>query len=173
MGTGLEIALIAAATTSVAASGYSIVSAQQAASAQADWANYNAEVQNQALQEQQQLAAVAATEQETQRMREYRRLRAANEALIAVSGVGQNMSFLEGADAFAKRMMEEDLAAIRLNAVAGQSRVASQISVNRAQAGFTGNMAQIQANEATARGIASAASAVGNYYYTSERLRTR
>lgn len=172
MGTGVEIALIAAAGTSVAASGYSIVSAQQSAQAQGDFANYNAAMQNQALQEQQALAAISASEQEVQRMREYRRLRAANEAIISASGVGQNMSFLQGADAFARRLMEEDLAAIRLNEATGRSRIASQIAVNRAQASFTGSMAQIQANEAAVRGIAGAASAVGNYYYQSGRLAT-
>lgn len=166
----VETALLMAAAASTASAGFTAYSGMQQAEAQGEWANYNAEMQNRQITEQRELAAIAATEQETERLREYRRLKATAEAMSAASGVGQNMSFLEGADAYAKRVLEADLAALRLNTATADSRLATQIGVNRAQAGFTAGMAQAQATETAVRAGAQAVGSIGSYYYQSARL---
>jgi hypothetical protein len=163
--------LIASAVVGAGASVYSGVSGAQQARSQAEFARYNADLQNQQVKEQQELAMIAASEQEVERMREYRRLRAANEAIIASSGVGQNMGFLEGADDFAKRLLEEDLAAMRLSATAGQNRFATQIAVNRAQADFTAGIAAMQGRDSLIRGASGAAAQGGSYAINSARIR--
>lgn len=127
----ISATVIAAASLAVAAVG---------TAATIDSANYNAKMQEFQLEEQQdqlrkqmQVQRLQGMEAEAARLEEFRRQRAANLAVLAGDGFGQNMSFLQGIDKAEQRALRYDLANIRIGDLQGRSRLSSDIRVNRLQ----------------------------------------
>lgn len=127
----LASTLISAGGTALAA-----VNATNAAQSEAEWQKYQLDIQNKQLETDRKMQEVNAAQVEAKRRDEAKRLRASNEAFIAASGVGQNISFLEGIDPAANRALKSDIASLRLNTAAETNRIADQIMVNKAQVKF-------------------------------------
>lgn len=105
-----------------------------------DNANYQAGMTELQLNEQaeqmrkeQENVRLQAMEAEVARLEEYRQVREANLLALAGSGVGQNMSFMQGMEVANDRALRRDLANIRLGKLGGENRIAQQIRVNRTQ----------------------------------------
>jgi hypothetical protein len=107
-----------------------------AAESEAAYRNYQIEIQNRQLAEDKKQAEIQALQQENARQDASRRARATNEAFIASSGVGENISFLQGAEVVADQNLRRDVASMRLNAAIGQNRIADQIMVNKTEGQF-------------------------------------
>jgi hypothetical protein len=144
--------------------------ASAAAESEAAFRNYQIEIQNRQLEEDKKQAEIMGLQQENARQDASRRARAANEAFIASSGIGENISFLQGAEVVADQNLRRDVASLRLNTAIGQNRIADQIMVNKVEgqfatvkAGMTSQNAYISAATNT---ISSALSnAYKGYYY--------
>jgi len=128
--------LLASTLISAGGTALSAVNASNAAKSEADWQKYQLDIQNKQLETDRKMQEVNAAQVEAKRREEAKRLRASNEAFIAASGVGQNISFLEGIDPAANRALKSDIASLRLNTAAETNRIADQIMVNKAQAQF-------------------------------------
>ncbi len=129
--------LLAASTAVSAVGGIAQAGmASAAAESEAAFRNYQIEIQNRQLEEDKKQAEIQALQQENARQEAARRARATNEAFIASSGVGENISFLQGAEVVADQNLRRDVASMRLNAAIGQSRIADQIMVNKAEGQF-------------------------------------
>ena len=160
----LASTLISAGGTALAA-----VNASNMAKSEAEWQKYQLDIQNKQLEADRKLQEINAAQVEGKRREEARKLRASNEAFIASSGVGQNISFLEGIDAASNRALKSDIASLRLNTAAETNRIADQIMVNKAQAQFGMGRAKVIGGNAVLGSIfdigASAASGYGKYDY--------
>lgn len=77
--------------------------------------------------------AVAAREQETERMAQAEAVHAQNIAFIASSGVAENMSYDQGIAHANKDKLRRDLSATEANAAGQTARLADQIRVNKIQ----------------------------------------
>lgn len=164
--------LLAAASTAVSAVGGIAQAgmASAAAESEAAFRNYQIEIQNRQLEEDKRQAEIQALQQENARQEAARRARAANEAFIASSGVGDNISFLQGAEVVADQNLRRDVASMRLNAAIGQNRIADQIMVNKAEGQFAtvkaGMTSQAAWTGAITNTVGSALSnAYKGYYY--------
>lgn len=120
---------------------------------------YTLDMQKKQMNEEREIAKLQAQEAEAARLDEYRRTRAANEAAIAASGIGQNISFLQGIEPASERALKLDLRNIRMGDIMQRNRIADQIKVNQmsrqvasinarnqvigAVAGFVGDAAKI------------------------------
>lgn len=129
------------------------------AKANAAMQKYTIDEQNKQLKEEREIAKLQAQEAEAARLEEFRRQRAANLSAIAASGVGQNISFLEGIAPAEERALRTDLSNIRMGNLTQTNRLADQIRVNQlsrqvvginarnqiigAAAGFVGDVATI------------------------------
>jgi hypothetical protein len=165
MCTGIELILLG--STLVGTAGNFVQAGQQAAMAksEADWQNYQLEIQNRQLSTDRKLQEINAAQVEAKRRDEARMLRASNEAFIAQSGVSQNISFLEGINPAADRALRSDIGSLRLNLSSETNRIADQIMVNKAQAEFgMGRAKVIGANAYTNAAFSSAADASSNYF---------
>lgn len=137
-------------STLIGTAGNFVGAAMTASAAQAEneYRQFQLDVQNKQLENDRKLAELNASQVENQRRQEARRLRATNEAFLAGSGIGQSMSFLEGADKAADRALRQDIASLRLNLATTTSRIADQISVNKAQSQFSSASARMQSTMA-------------------------
>jgi len=136
-----------------------------AAESEAAFRNYQIEIQNRQLEEDKKQAEIQALQQENARQEASRRARATNEAFIASSGVGENISFLQGADVVAEENLRRDVASMRLNAVIGQNRIADQITVNKAEGQFATARAGMTSQGAYIGAVTNVAStALSNAY---------
>jgi hypothetical protein len=113
-----------------------------------EYRQYQLDIQNRQLANDRKLAELNASQVEIERRKEARRLRATNEAFLAGSGIGQSMSFLEGADKAADRALRQDVASLRLNLATTTSRIADQIAVNKAQSQFSSFSSRMQSTMA-------------------------
>lgn len=129
------------------------------AKANARMQKYTIDEQNKQLKEEREIAKLQAQEAEAARLEEFRRQRAANLSAIAASGVGQNISFLEGIAPAEEKALRTDLSNIRMGNLTQTNRLADQIRVNQlsrqvaginarnqiigAAAGFVGDVAKI------------------------------
>ena len=140
-----------------------------AAESEAAFRNYQLEMQNRQLAEDKKQAEIQAIQQENARQDAARRARATNEAFIASSGVGENISFLQGADVVAEKNLRQDVASMRLNAAIGQNRIADQIMVNKAEGQFAiaraGMTSQAAYTGAAVNAISSGLSNAYRYKY--------
>lgn len=170
MCTGMEMLLVASTAVSAAGGMAQAGMASAAAESEAAFRNYQIEIQNRQLEEDKKQAEIQALQQENARQEASRRARAANEAFIASSGVGENISFLQGAEVVADENLRRDVASMRLNAVIGQSRIADQIMVNKAEGQFATAKASMTSQAAWTGAITNTVgSALSNaykgYYY--------
>ena len=138
--------------------------------AQIDNAQYNKgmqllqlEEQRKQLNEQREAERLRSLEAEAARLHEFNQLREANLAAIAGSGVGQNISFLQGGEEADAKALRRDLANIRLGFLGESSRISSQIKVNRIEGQVVKANAKAQIIGAGVNFVSSAAS-IGQYY---------
>ena len=164
--------LLMIASTAVSAVGGAVQAGQASAAAetQAAFRNYQIDIQNRQLEEDKKQAEIQGLQQENARQDASRRARAANEAFIASSGVGENISFLQGAETVADENLRRDVASLRLNTAIGQNRIADQIMVNKAEGQFAtakaGMTSQAAWTGAITNTVGSALSnAYKGYYY--------
>lgn len=136
MCTGAEL-LIASTVTAGVGNLVGAVMTSSMAQAENEARQFQLGVQNKQLANDQKLAEVNATQVEVERRNEARRLRATNMAFMAGSGIGTSYSFLEGADKLADKNLRQDVADLRLNLATTTSRIADQISINKAQSQFS------------------------------------
>jgi hypothetical protein len=163
------ITLLIAASTAISSVGGFVSAAGQSAMAQseADWRNYQLEVQNRQLAEDQELTRIQALETENKRLDQNRRLRAANEAFLAGSGVGESRSFLQGVEPQGERALRQDVASLRLQSATQINRIADQIAVNKAEGQFARARADLTSSYAYTNAAFNAASSItrGAYLY--------
>jgi len=164
--------LLMLASTAVSAVGGAVQAGQASAAAESEAAfrNYQIEIQNRQLEQDKKQAEIQGLQQENARQDASRRARAANEAFIASSGIGENISFLQGAETVADENLRRDIASMRLNTIIGQNRIADQIMVNKAEGQFAtakaGMVSQGAWTGAITNTIGSALSnAYKGYYY--------
>lgn len=124
---------------------------------------YTIDQQNKQLREDREIAALQAQEAEAARLDEFRRQRAANLAAVAASGVGQNISFLEGIAPAEERALRLDLRNIRMGDLMQRNRMADQIKVNQMSRQVAGINARNQTIGAVAGFIGDAAGAAKGY----------
>jgi hypothetical protein len=142
-----------------------------AAAAENEFRQYQLDIQNKQLEQDQKLAEANAAQVEAQRRQEARRLRATNEAFLAGSGIGTSMSFLEGSDKAADRALRQDVASLRLNLATTTSRIADQIAVNKAQGMFSSFSSRLQATQAYTGAFFDSASLASNNYFKGQYYR--
>ena len=161
------------ASTLISAVGGFVQASGQAAAAQseADWRNYQIEVQNRQLSEDAELTRIQALETENKRLDQNRRLRAANEAFLAGSGVGESRSFLQGVEPQSERFLRQDVASLRLQSGTQINRIADQIAVNKAEGQFARARADMVSSTAFTNAAFSAAGSAAKGAYTYSRTR--
>jgi hypothetical protein len=156
------ITLLIAASTAISSVGGFVSAAGQSAMAQseADWRNYQLEVQNRQLAEDQELTRIQALETENKRLDQ-------NEAFLAGSGVGESRSFLQGVEPQGERALRQDVASLRLQSATQINRIADQIAVNKAEGQFARARADLTSSYAYTNAAFNAASSItrGAYLY--------
>jgi hypothetical protein len=159
------------ASTLVSAVGGFVQAGQAAAAAesQAEWRNYQIEVQNRQLAEDAELTRIQALEVENQRREKSRKLMAANEAFLAGSGVGESRSFLQGVVPAEEFGLRQDVAALRLQSATQISRIADQIAINKAEGQFARATASMTASNAFTNAAFNAAGSIAKGVYTYDR----
>lgn len=161
------------ASTAVTAVG-SIVNARQAsdiAYQEADYRSKQLQVQNTQLIEDMRLAEVQAMQQENERQDQARRLRAANDAFIAGSGVGENISYMQGTDKANDLAVRQDVANLRLQSAVQRGRIVDQIGVNRMENQFAYRKAALTSRQATTNAFFNTATSVANNAYSYAKLK--
>jgi hypothetical protein len=158
------------ASTLISSVGGFVSASGQAAAAQseAEWRNYQLDVQNRQLEDA-ELTRIQALEVENKRLDQSRRLRAANEAFLAGSGVGESRSFLQGVEPQGERALRSDVASLRLQSATQINRIADQIAVNKAEGQFARGSAAMAGNIAYTNAAFNAAGSIarGAYLYKS------
>lgn len=124
---------------------------------------YQLDVQKKQLNEEREIAKLQAQEAEVARLEEFRRQRAANLSAIAASGVGQNISFLQGIAPAEEKARNLDLRNIRLGNLTQSNRIADQIKVNRLSFDTAGVNARNAVIGAVSGFVGDAASIVKDY----------
>lgn len=124
---------------------------------------YQLDAQKKQMQEEREIASLQAQEAELARLDEFRRQRAANLAAVAASGVGQNISFLEGIAPAEERALKLDIRNLRMGDLATGNRIAEQIRVNRMSRQVAGINARNQVIGAITGFIGDAASTGREY----------
>lgn len=155
-------ALVLASASMIAGTATSISTAK----ANKRMQQYTLDVQRKQMNEEREIAKLQAQEAEAARLEEYRRTRAANEAAIAASGIGQNISFLQGIEPASERALKLDLRNIRMGDIMQRNRIADQIKVNQMSRQVASINARNQAIGAVAEGIGGIAGAYQTYQQT-------
>ena len=156
------VTLLMAASAAVSAAGAGVAATYQSAAAETEsnFRNYQIDIQNRQLKDDAELTRIQALETENARRDQSRRLRAANEAFLAGSGVGESRSFLQGVEPQNDAMLRSDIASLRLQSATQISRIADQISVNKAEGQFARARASATSSAAYANAAFSAGSAI-------------
>jgi hypothetical protein len=142
--------------------------ASAAANSQAKWNQYNLDVQNQQLKQEQDMTRIKAQSVEADRMTADRQQRGRNYAFLAMSGAADNESFFQGADAANDEASRRDINTLRLNSEYQTNRIADQIAVNKANIQFGYQKADMESSAATTKaafGFANSALTTGNDYF--------
>lgn len=142
-------ALVLASASMIAGTATSISTAK----ANKRMQQYTLDVQKKQMNEEREIAKLQAQEAEAARLEEYRRTRAANEAAIAASGIGQNISFLQGIEPASERALKLDLRNIRMGDIMQRNRIADQIKVNQMSRQVASVNARNQTIAAIAEGV--------------------
>lgn len=124
----VSLAVVAIGVT-VAAAGVQAVSSIAGANANKANAKYENKVRTKQLNERRNIERLAALERENVRSADFRRARSAALAAIGASGLGENISFFQGADPEAQAAFLKDVRNIRLGLVAEESSIKDQIQV--------------------------------------------
>lgn len=157
----ISAAVIAGASLAVSAVG--TVASIDNANYQAKMQQFQLEEQQSQLRQQMEMQRLQGMEAEAARLEEFRRQRAANMAVLAGDGMGQNMSFLQGIDKAEQRALRYDLANIRIGDLQGRNRLSSDIRVNRI-AGQVNRANRSAALTGALIDFAGSAVKAGNYY---------
>lgn len=166
-------ALVASTLISAVGSGVQYAQASAAAQTEADFRNYQLGVQNRQLEEDRKLAELQALETENQRRDRAREIRAANEAFIAGSGVGESRSFLQGAAEAGDEALRKDITGIRLQGSVATGRITDQIAVNRVEAQFAQQRASMIAGQSAASSAFGFANTLSTNAYRYNQYKTR
>jgi hypothetical protein len=150
--------VLAAASLAVAAGGtaMSIKSASDNNAAQQSML----QMQRQQAMEDLQNKRLQAQQAEVARLGDYRQQRAANLVAIAGSGVGENISFLQGIAPADDHALALDLRNIRMGMLGEENRVAADIRVNR----LNSSVSNYNKNMAIGKSVISLAGAAVNSY---------
>lgn len=161
------------ASTLISAVGGFVGASQQSAAAESEAAfrNYQLDIQNRQLAEDAELTRIQALEVENKRLDQNRRLRAANEAFLAGSGVGESRSFIQGVEPQGERALRSDVASLRLQSATQINRIADQIAVNKAEGQFARARADMTSSSAYTNAFFNAGASVakGAYLYKNTR----
>lgn len=152
----------AALVSSAAGTAVSISSAK----ANAKMQRYTLDLQKKQMNEDREIAKLQAQEAEAARLEEYRRQRAANQAAISASGIGENISFLQGIEPASERALKLDLRNLRMGEITQSNRIADQIKVNQLSRQAAGINARNQIIGAVAGFVGDAASTGSTYNKT-------
>lgn len=155
-------ALVLASASMIAGTATSISTAK----ANKRMQQYTLDVQRKQMNEEREIAKLQAQEAEAARLDEYRRTRAANEAAIAASGIGQNISFLQGIEPASERALKLDLRNIRMGDIMQRNRIADQIKVNQMSRQVASINARNQTIGAIAEGVSGLVGAGQTYQQT-------
>lgn len=159
--------MIASLVVGAAGAAMSANQASQAANSQAKWNQYNLDVQNQQLKQEQDMNRLKAQSTEADRLQADRQQRGRNYAFLAMSGA-DNDSFFQGADKANADAAARDVSTLRLNSSYQTNRIADQIAVNKANIQFGYQKADMESSAATTKaafGFANQALSAGNDYY--------
>lgn len=159
----LLVASLAVATVSTVAS-------IDNANYQAGMAELQLNEQREQMLKEKENQRLQAQEAEIARLREYQELRDANLLALAASGVGQNMSFMQGMEVANQRALRRDLSNIRLGQLGAENRIAQQIRVNRTQLQITNANRDSAVLGSVLDGIGSALGAASFYGQTAAPL---
>jgi hypothetical protein len=172
MCTGIEIALIVAGTAlSVGSTVYTGIQNAELAEMEADARDKQLSIQNSQLEEDRRVAALQATQQENERMRQARQLRAANETYIAAAGIASNISYEQGTSKANEEALRYDLANIRLQSRIERGRLSDQIRVNRLESQFNRQAASLRSRGFLINAFADAGGTAMDGYYRYATLR--
>jgi len=123
----ISMALIAGATLLAgAATAYSKISTAQA---NAGLAKYENAVRTKQLNERRDMEQLSAIETENQRTAEFQRARSTAFAAIGASGIGENISFIQGIDPEQQKALLRDVRNVRLNLTSTESGIRDEIQV--------------------------------------------
>jgi len=163
------------ASTLISAAGQAVQASQSAAaaSAEADYRNYQLDVQNKQLEEDRKLAELQALEAENQRRDRAREVRAANEAFIGGSGVGESRSFLQGAAAAGEEALRKDITNIRLQGSVTTGRITDQIGVNRVESQFARERASMIGQQAATSAVFNTLGTAATNAYRYNQYKTK
>jgi hypothetical protein len=156
--------MIVGAAISAASSIYGAAASSAAAQTESNFKNYQLEMQNRQLKDEQDMVRLKAQQTENERMEQSRRLRAVNEASIAASGVGENLSYLQGVEDYNDRTARQDIATLRLNSADQVSRIADQIQVNKVEGQFATAKSKMTSQAAWTTGVLNAGASLVNGY---------
>jgi hypothetical protein len=168
-------AAILAAGTLIGAAGSFVAAGQQsnAAYAEAAYREQQLQVQNNQIMEDIKLVELQAIQQENERQDQARRLRASNEAFIAGSGVGENMSYLQGTEKTNDLALRQDMTNLRLQASVGRGRMVDQIGVNRLEKQFVNDRASMISTQAYTNAFFNTASSITNNAYSYAKYKSK
>jgi len=142
-----------------------------AAEGEANWRNYQLEIQNRQLEAEKELTRIQASQAETNRLEEQRRTRARNEAFVAGSGILYNRAFFD-IEKESDKNVRKDIAALRLNEATTVSRIADQIAVNRAESSYMTQRAGLIGSAAYANAAFSGMSSMLSAGYKTQYYKT-
>jgi len=130
-----------------------------AAQSEADFVRYQAEIDNRRLENERKEANIQANFAEAKRMKDLRTAMAANEAYAASSGAMYNRAVdLVGKES--ERALRLDIGNVRFAESSIKSRIADQISVNRAKVVFAQGSADIKGQAAWTNAFFSGTSSI-------------
>jgi hypothetical protein len=121
---------LALAATSVVIGAASAGMSMVTANANRDAETFRLKQQSRQLREQSEVERIAADQQEAVKFGEFESMRSAALAAIGASGVGEHISFFQGADPEQRRAFGRDVSSLRLNLGETQSRIGDQIKIN-------------------------------------------
>jgi len=164
--------LIASAVVSTVGGFVQAGARSAAAEGEANWRNYQIEVQNRQLAAEKELVRIQAMQAETKRLEEQRITAARNEAFVA----GSNILYNRAAFDIQKKSQEnvrKDIAALRLNEATTVSRIADQIAVNRAEGQYMRDRAGLISDAAYVDAAFSGMSSMLSAGYKADYYKTR
>ncbi len=132
---------LALAATSVVIGAASAGMSMVTANANRDAEKWRLNLQSRELREQGEAERIAASQTEAVKYNEFEAARSASLAAIGAAGIGEHISFFQGADPEQRRAFGRDVAALRYNLGQSESRLSDQIRVNE----FGGTMADYNA----------------------------
>lgn len=150
-----------AAVTAVATAGVGMVTKMRAATANQAAAQYEAGVRTKELYNQRESARIATLQEENGRQEQFFRARSEALAAIGASGLGEHISFFQGADPAAQAAFLRDVRSLRLNLAQRESTIADEVGVTQVRrdiAVYNGSLEKIGAIADFIKTAANAAS---------------